>query len=107
MQSHSLTLFQIINKLAQRCHQLQRQVPPRPSPLPQKDNQQRESFSLLAHTAKTPRSNRQASQANLIPAHFVTDVSPQWDAASTHMLSRRIGPVPVGATLAEIPEDPL
>lgn len=64
-------------------------------------------FSLLAPTADPPRSSRQASQANLIPAHFVTDMSPQRDAASTHVLPCRIGPVPVGAALAEIPEDSL
>lgn len=73
---------------------------------PKKGKHREQSSSLLPPTAETPSSNR-TSEANLIPARSVTDVSPQWDAASTHMLPCRIGPAPVGATLAEIPEEPL
>lgn len=82
-------------------------LPPTPCPTPCKRQQAERSFSLLTHTVETPRRNRWASQANLVSAHFVTDVIPQRDAASTHALPCWIGPVPVGVIVAEIPEDPL
>lgn len=77
--------------------------PPYPSPLP-KERQAAERE--VPPTAETPSSNR-TNEANLIPAHSVTDMSPQRDAAGTHTLPCRIGPAPIGATPAEIPEEPL
>lgn len=81
--------------------------PPMPFPTPQRKTSSREgSSSLLSPTAETPSSNR-TNEADLIPAHSVTDMSPQRDAAGTHVLPCRIGPAPIGATPAKIPEEPL